>query len=360
MTGPLARHRITAVDTAPVGHRYHRSIGRNSFRGHVPREGVSTAYVVRTDRGAVGWGLALHVPGDPARLVGRNLADVFDPAVGVTDPAVRILDHPLHDLAGRILDVPVHALLGSAGATPRCYSGGIYFDDLDPADRPAGLAAIDADLAQDASFGFHDFKLKLGRGYRWMDPDAGLSRDIEVTRLVRDRYPDAHILVDPNDGYTPRTLSAYLDAVDDCRLYWIEEPFPERIEDIRALYEDLAGRAHRPLVADGEYQPDVRHVLRLARDGLLDVALMDVLDYGVTAWRRTMPELVAAGAQASPHAWGLPLKTLYAAHLAVGLGNVPTVEGVPARTLGVDHQGYTLEGGYLHLTDRPGYGLDLT
>ncbi|HEX3814517.1 MAG TPA: enolase C-terminal domain-like protein, partial [Mycobacteriales bacterium] len=116
---------------------------------------------------------------------------------------------------------------------------------------------------------------------------------------------------------------------------------------------------NRPLIADGEYEPNEAHVLRLAREKLLDVALMDVLDYGVTAWRRVMPALAATGAQGSPHAWGLPLKTLYAAHIAVGLGNVDTVEGVPGSTLGVDNQGYTLENGNIHLSDRPGYGLDL-
>jgi D-galactarolactone cycloisomerase len=364
-TGQLSRHVITEVTTAQVGYEYLRPIGRNSFRGHLSREGSSTVYVIGTNRGGTGWGLPVHVSGDPRQLIGRNLAGVFDPAVGVTDPAVLVLDHALHDLAGRILDVPVHAMLGGGGGAsggslpPRCYSGGIYFDDLDPDDHPTGLAAIAANLDQDHEFGFRDFKLKLGRGYRWMGSADGLRRDIEVTRFARERFPRAQILVDPNDAYSPRTVADYLDAVADCDLYWVEEPFPERIEDMRFLREYVDQLRRPPLIADGEYEPDERHVLRLAGERLLDVALMDVCGYGVTAWRRVMPALAATGADASPHAWGLPLKTVYAAHIAAGLGNVQTIEGVPALTLGVDSQGYVLRDGRIQLSDRAGYGIDL-
>lgn len=359
----LSGHVISTVDTARIASEYIRPVGRNSFRGHHGSGDVHTVYVVETDRGLRGWGPALSVPadrGDPGVVVGRNLADLIDPAVGVIDPAAEVLDFVLHDLAARVLDVPVYAMLGAVGSPRvRCYSGGIYLDDLDPEDAPAGPAAIAKNLAQDHELGFRDFKLKLGRGYRWMPHRQGLERDIEVTRLARELYPDAEILVDPNDGYSVDALTTYLDAVSECRLYWIEEPFAERTEDLEWLREHLGTLSWRPRVADGEFDPDVGRVLRLAGDGLLDVALMDVVGLGLTAWRRTMPSLVAAGAEASPHAWGMPLKTLYAAHLAAGLGNVAIVEGVPGHTTGTDGDGYDLVDGHLELSDRPGFGIEL-
>ncbi|HEY9334585.1 MAG TPA: enolase C-terminal domain-like protein [Kribbella sp.] len=341
----LARHVISSVTTTEIRYDYLRTIGRNSFLGSHGSGGSTTAYVVETDRGATGWGLPLH-DADPGSLVGRNLAELIDPDRGVVDPAAEFLDYPLHDLAARVLDVPVYAMLGGAGSPRvRCYSGGIYLDDLD-----GGLDAIRANLAQDHEFGFRDFKLKIGRGHRWMDSHGGLQRDIEVTRLTRELYPDAGILVDGNDGFSVNTLFEYLDGVADCDLYWIEEPFAERRPDLEALHEYLQKLPVRPKVADGEYDPNVEHVLQLARDGLVDVALMDVTGHGLTAWRRTMPDL---SAEASPHAWGQPLKTLYAAHLAAGLGNIPIVEGVPGPGF------YTLEDGHITLTDQPGFGLKL-
>ncbi|MFI7062448.1 mandelate racemase/muconate lactonizing enzyme family protein [Kribbella sp. NPDC050124] len=355
----LSRHVVSGIGTAEVGSEYIRDVGRNSFRGQHGRGGRETAYVVETDRGAVGWGLPLSV-GDPSGVIGRNLAGLIDPDHGVIEPAAEFLDYALHDLAARILDVPVYAMLGSAGpAKVRCYSGGIYLDDLDPEDAPAGPTAIKQNLAQDHEFGFRDFKLKLGRGYRWMPYQAGLDRDIEVTRLARELYPDAEILVDPNDGFSVNALTSYLEAVSDCRLYWIEEVFAERREDLEFLRDHLATLPWRPRVADGEFDPDAAYILRLAEAGLVDVALMDAVGYGLTAWRRFMPQLKAASAEGSPHAWGAPLKTLYAAHIAAGLGNVPIVEGVPGHILGTDGDGYQLSDGYLDLSDRPGFGITL-
>jgi D-galactarolactone cycloisomerase len=348
----LSRHVIRSVTTAEIGYRYLRPVGRNSFRGEHGSGGTTTVYVVETDGGASGWGLPLR-HGDPALLVGRNLSELIDPERGVIDSSAEFLDYPLHDLAARILEVPVYAMLGSAG-TPevRCYSGGIYFDDLE-----GGVEAIRANLHQDHAFGFRDFKLKLGRGYRWMEPQAGLARDIEVTRLARELYPDGDILVDANDGYSVNTLLAYLEAVEDCRLYWIEEPFAERWEDFLFLRERLGTGGTK--IADGEFDPDEEYIVKLAQEGLLDVALMDVTGHGLTAWRRTMPRLVEASTEASPHAWGLPLKTLYAAHLAAGLGNIPIIEGVPGHTEGTDGDGYTLTNGYVALSEQPGFGIKL-
>lgn len=355
----LSGHVVSGIGTAEVGSEYIREVGRNSFRGHHGRGGRETAYVVETDRGAVGWGLPLSA-GDPGGLIGRNVAELIDPERGVIDPQAEFLDYALHDLAARILDVPVYAMLGAAGpAKVRCYSGGIYLDDLDPEDAPAGLTAIKQNLAQDHEFGFRDFKLKLGRGYRWMPYQAGLDRDVEVTRLARELYPDAEILVDPNDGFSVNALTSYLEAVSDCRLYWIEEVFAERREDLEFLRDHLATLPWRPRVADGEFDPDPGYILRLAQAGLVDVALMDAVGYGLTAWRRFMPELKAASAEGSPHAWGAPLKTLYAAHIAAGLGNVPIIEGVPGHIVGTDGDGYELTDGHLELSDRPGFGITL-
>lgn len=341
MTVPTwSQHVISSVSTVQVPYEYLRTIGRNSFLGSHGSGGSVMAYVVGTDRGATGWGLPLS-DGDPGPLIGRPLAGLIDPERGVIDAAAEFLDYPLHDLAARILEVPVYAMLGAAGSPRvRCYSGGIYFDDLD-----GGLDAIRTNLAQDHAFGFRDFKLKIGRGHRWMDARAGLARDIEVTRLARELYPDAAILVDGNDGFTVNGLFEYLDGVADCDLYWIEEPFAERRPDLQALHDRLRGSTR---VADGEYDPDVDHVLALADEGLVDVALMDVLGHGLTKWRHTMPLLKA---EASPHAWGVPLKTLYAAHLAAGLGNTPIIEGVPGPG------SYTLEDGYVVLSEAPGFGL---
>ena len=45
--------------------------------------------------------------------------------------------------------------------------------------------------------GHRAFKIKIGRGNKWMEKRAGLKRDIEVIRAVREQIgSDARLMVD--------------------------------------------------------------------------------------------------------------------------------------------------------------------
>lgn len=358
----LHEHRIERIEVLRLQSHYPRLIGKNA-RLDVHGTGAPCRIaVVHTDRGATGWGVLCGPrDGDTSTLVGRRISDLFDPDSGVIDDRALPLDFALHDLAGVILAQPVHRMLGSQGSTEvPCYDGAIYMDDLDPAEAPQGIEIVLANCASDYELGHRAFKLKIGRGNKWMERDQGVRRDIEITRAVRESYPDCGILVDANDGYTPDTLIEYLDGVSGCDLFWIEEPFREDRDDLKRFRAYLQRHSPQTLIADGEFEPDVGFVLELAREGLLDVLIMDVVSFGLTAWRRLMPTLRDIGVRASPHAWGQPLKTMYTAQIAAGLGNVVTVEGVPGTTDGVSYENYSLKSGKLHLPEAPGFGLRLS
>ncbi len=350
--------RIVGIETAELQSSYPRIVGKNS---HLPSHGsgpTDQIVLVHTDQGATGWGLLGKGSGDVSRMIGRPLVELFDPARGVIVDDALALDFALHDLVGVILQQPVYQMLGATGDNPvPCYDGGIYMDDLDPEDAPRGIEVVLQHCAHDYEQGYRAFKLKIGRGYRWMDQASGLRRDIEVTRAVRERYPDCEILVDANNGYSGEGFLQYLDGVVDCRLFWVEEPFQETREDLRRLRRYLDRRSPDTLIADGELRPDVPFLLELARERLLDVLLMDIVGLGLTPWRRLMPTLQEIGVQASPHAWGVPLKTLYIAQFAAGLGNVVTVEGVPGTAAAIDCTGYELVEGRLGAPNLPGWGI---
>lgn len=354
----LSSHRIAKIDVSEIVSRYPRTVGRNSHLGSHGDGPTTPIAIIQTDQGAVGWGIMQATPSTFAPLLGRRLTDVFDPAVGVIDQQAEPLDFALHDLAGVVLDQPVFQMLGATGDTAvPCYDGAIYMDDLDPEAAPRGIDAVLENCANDHRLGYRSFKLKIGRGYKWMSQTQGLQRDIDVTHAVHDQFPDCPILVDANNGYTGRGFLAYLDGVRDCDLFWVEEPFQESRDDLIALRRYLKQHSPHTLVADGELRPDIPFLLELAKDNLLDVLLMDIVSLGLTQWRQLMPKLREIGVQASPHAWGVPLKTLYTAQLAAGLGNVPIVEGVPGATLDVGTSVYRLEEGNLHVPSKPGFGL---
>ncbi len=351
---------LTAVEEVDLPTRYPRTVGRNARLGSHGGGGTSTVAILRTDTVHVGWGLVeRRGVGDWAEtIIGRSLSELIDPDTGVRDDAYGFLDVALHDLLGQVLDLPVHAILGGRGATTvEVYDGAIYFDDLDPARDPRGIDVLLDECRSDAALGFRGFKLKIGRGHRWLGRAAGDRRDIEVTHAIRAAFPAARILVDANDGYDVDGICGYLDAVADVGLYWLEEPFPDDADDLATLRRHLDQVSPATKIADGELEPDLAVLLPIAARHHLDVLLMDVMSFGLTPWRRIMPTLVDLGVAGSPHAWGRPLKTIYAAHLAAGLGNVEIVEGVPGTTAGVDTSAHVFADGRLTLADRPGFGL---
>jgi len=354
----LEEHRISEIKTLKVTSRYPRTIGRNARAGIHGTGPTAQVRVITTNQGAVGWGLSWTDEQDMPDLIGKSVAELFNPEVGVINEEAMPLDFPLHDLAGVILNQPVYQMLGANGETViPCYDGAIYMDDLLPEDNPRGIEAVLSNCRNDYDMGYRAFKLKIGRGYKWMEFEEGLQRDVEVTKSVRENFPDCEILVDANNGYTCDGFIRYLDAVADCSIFWVEEPFHENREDLIRLKEFLAKRSPNTLIADGEAGYDVEFLLELANEGLVDVLIMDIAGLGFTNWRKLMPQVIESKVQIAPHTWGNPLKTLYASQLAAGLGNTVTLEGIPTKTSDVDWSLYKLEDGLLHVPTEPGFGM---
>jgi len=358
----LSEHCIKEIKVLRVSSRYARTITSNS-RIKVHGDGPNTQIrVIVTDQGAAGWGASYTPEEKMPDLMGRPVVELFDPDVGVIADEAMPLDYALHDLAGVILDIPVHGMLGGKGETAiPCYDGAIYMDDPFPEEAPRGVEVIVENCQNDYDLGFRSFKLKIGRGYEWMEAEAGWQRDVDVTRAVNENFPDCRILVDANDAYTCDNMIRYMDAVADCDIYWIEEPFRENRDDLIKLKKSLAETSPDTFVVDGESRPDVDFLLELGREKLLDALQMDVSGLGFTAWRKLMPKLIEAEVLSAPHTWGDPLKVNYSAHLAAGLGNVLMLEGIPSTTHGADLGLYRLEEGMLHVPENaPGFGMKLT
>ena len=361
----LGKHRLKRIEVGQVQMRWPRLVGKNArldVHGRGPRQNVCRLH---TDRGITGWGAVRGgaKAGQDAfqAHAGKPLNQLFDPALGVLNGKLAPLDFALHDLAGVILDLPVYKMLGAHGtkATP-CYSGMIYFDDLEPPERPAGIDKVLANCDWDVEYGYRQLKVKIGRGNRWMKKEAGLARDIEITKAIGKLHPEVDILVDANNGYSIDDALAYLEGIGDIDLFWFEEPFHENIADYKRLDQWLTRNKKKTHIADGEARPDWDVLNEMSRTKLLDVQLVDIVGYGFTPWRKLMPKLKEQGVLTSPHAWGTQLKSYYTAHLAAGLGNVVTIEGVTCSSPDVDFGDYHLKEGKLVVSDEPGFGMQLT
>ena len=226
-------HKIQSIEYADTYMKYPRLVGKNArkdLHGYGPRIRMA---IIKTDQGAEGFaqvrGRQDEIETKAQEIIGKRITDIFDPAIGITSDSAYHFDLALHDLAGNILGVPCYELFGQK--TPiltKIYSGMIYFDDLDPQEGLSPMEQIAANAAYDYSRGYRQFKLKIGRGSKWMDRQAGMQRDIEVTRFFAENYPDCEILVDANDGYSCEDFIRYLEEIKDVDLFWIEEPFLEK------------------------------------------------------------------------------------------------------------------------------------
>lgn len=362
---PLRAHRVAALELRSFPLRWPRLVGRNAKLGIHGTGPTITAVILRTDQGATGWGAVESSRKEVEQLrdliAGQPLNSLFAAGKGILKPELKPLDIALHDLAGVILKMPVWKMLGSN--QPKLYpvySGMVYFDDLDPEEKPAGIDQVLRNCAEDHKLGYRQLKIKIGRGNKWMPPEEGLKRDIEVVRAVAGAFKDCEVLVDGNDGFTVEMFIRFLEGIDGIPLYWIEEPFVEEEPAWRKVHQwvHANGRA-KTLLADGEQHNDFPLLERLEAAGILDVRLTDIVGYGFTRWRALMPDLIRKKIMASPHAWGSGLKTVYAAHLVGGLGNGCTIEGVTSRSDEVDFGSNKIVNGKFQLSDEPGFGLKL-
>lgn len=361
----LNYHILDRISFTRVKLNYPRLVGKNAQKGvhgYGPEVTICSLY---TKQGAKGIGMLRGSVEDAEKafssLKNKKLFDVFDPGKGVLTEEGIILDIPLHDLAGVILSKPVYKLLGREKPfITKCYSGMIYMDDVDPEDKPSGVDKIIEECQYDYNKGYRQFKLKIGRGKKWMSLEKGIQRDIEVTKLVNAYFPDVDILIDANDGYEVKDFIRYMEGIEDVPIWWIEEPFRETVKDFTLLREWLDNNRRRyTLLADGEAYPDLPLALEMGKKGVLDIYLEDIIGYGFTKWRALMPVLKENKLMASPHNWGEYLKTIYTMHLTAGLGNVPTIEGVTCFSSDIDFGHSRLENGLLIPADSPGFGMTL-
>lgn len=361
----IDKHTITKLEIVGVSDYYPREIGKNSIKDNHGHGHSAKAIKITTNKGITGWGLPhgrvnLDMV-DKSPIIGKNLSEIFDVSIGVIQEDAITYDFVLHDLVGKILNKPVYEMMGENKANTNgvpAYDGSIYMNDYLIEDSRKAIELILSHCKQDNQFGYSDFKLKIGRGHKWMDRNEGMKRDIEVVRSVRERYPDAKILVDGNDGFTLCEFLDFFKQTADCNIYWIEEPFAENEEDLKRLKEMIEKLSPETLIADGEADPDVEKVIDLAEKHLIDVVLFDIVSHGLTKWREYQKHFTVNNIMVSPHAWPMQLKTCYNAHMALAYPNIPIIEGVTSSPQGYEG-GYKMEDGLLYVPENAGFGLQL-
>ena len=356
---------ITAIEWGCLEGRRPRIAGSNARLGeHGDRVQVPLARLTTQD-GASGFGICRAGRERASELLGRSLSGLFAEG-GVVREEWLAFEYPLWDLAGRLANRPVYALAAEAAGLPvpaslrvPCYDTSLYLDDLHLASDDEAAALLASEAMDGYAMGHRAFKIKVGRGARWMPPEAGMHRDIAVIRAVRDAVgPEAALLLDANNGCNLNLTKQVLAATADCRIHWMEEAFHEDDVLYRDLKDWLKAEGLATLIADGEGEASPS-LLRWACEGLIDVVQYDIFGYGLSRWLPLGKRLDEWGVGSAPHHYGGHLGNHLSCHLAPALRGFTFAEWDEAVTPGLDTAGYVLEDGSVSVPDAPGFGLAL-
>ncbi|MCI0684698.1 MAG: hypothetical protein L0Y71_21585, partial [Gemmataceae bacterium] len=194
----------------------------------------------------------------------------------------------------------------------------------------------------------------------WMQRDEGDARDVAVVKLVREHAgKDLLIGVDANNGYDLAGAKRFLERAGDADLAFVEELFPEKVEDCLALKEFKKERGWKTLLADGETQSELGPLKPFIAARAIDVLQADMNRFGFegilteAAWAREKDLLVA------PHNWGSLVGYYMQLHVGRAIKNFYRAEHDPLETRVLRAEGYERKDGLSTVPATPGFGLTI-
>jgi len=324
----MASERITEISVTPIPAYFPHEIGRNAYEWGFGTTMLEWLVRARTEGGIEGltigqrymWMLGGGSVEGLVNLIrevflGRRVDEFLEVSegrvVGPKKDANRAFRNQgwmsilAYDLLAREMGVSCVELLGGRKRDRvDAYDTTLYFDDLRIPEKGASQVAEQAREAFDA--GWRQFKIKTGRGGRWMAPEAGMRRDAEVVLAVREAVgPDAKIMVDANFGYDGRLdlLEQFIRETLPADVFWLEEMVRADVDDYRAIRRIQEKVGSQALLVCGEVDRDpIGYVFHdLAEDGLIDGYQPDIVSHGFARWKEIERQLEGTGVRSQPH-----------------------------------------------------------
>ena len=353
--------KITRIVGFDLASKRIKTAGKNS-RLDVHGERASDRMVrLFTNAGLEGLGNCRANEAALASLLGKNPFDSFQREETAMKCPLGAGTMPLWDLVGNALRKPVFKLLGGQGPLKvPVYDGSIYFADLLPqyADHWQDRFKEEIDLGFQR--GHRGFKIKIGRGAKWMPAEEGYERDKAVLNTIRQHAgPEILLGVDANNGYDLARTKRLLDDLPDINLAFLEEMFPEQVDSYLDLKAFLAQHKLKALIADGETQSTLEPFKPFMEAKAIDVFQGDMNHFGLegilteAAWARPH------GLRVGPHNWGSLIGFYMMLHVGRAITNFYRAENDPLDTDVLIADGCIIQDGLARVPDAPGFGLKI-
>jgi L-alanine-DL-glutamate epimerase-like enolase superfamily enzyme len=266
---------------------------------------------------------------------------------------------PLWDLLAKLAKKPAYELMGGAGnERAPVYDGSIYFADLLPQYAGKWQDRFREEIDMGLEIGHRAFKIKIGRGFKWMPRAEGDARDVAVIKLIRKHAgPDVVLGVDANNGYDLAGAKRLLEQVGEANLAFAEELFPEKVEECLALQAFIKEHGWKTLLADGETQSELDVFKPFIAARAIEVLQADMNRFGFdgilteAAWAKEQKLLIA------PHNWGSLVGYYMQLHVGRAITNFYRAEHDPLATPVLLAEGYERKEGATTVPAAPGFGL---
>jgi L-rhamnonate dehydratase len=267
----------------------------------------------------------------------------------------------LLDLVGKLRGQPVHALFGPAVRDGiDAYDGSLYFVDVESGKGAEQVGIVAKEIRED---GYRGLKIKVGRPWKWMPGEAGVVRDIEAVIAAREAVGfNMDLMADANNGYQGQLDWAvrFLKECSPYRLNWIEEIFPETIEDYTRLHHALQEINADTNVADGESVRDMDAFTPFMQAGLYRYIQPDMRTCGFSKILYAADLAAPYRVHVAPHNWMSEMGKLACLHASKLRINIPVVEDDRYHDFALDSSAYAFREGQWFIPEKPGWGVDLS
>ena len=357
---------ITRIVSFDLKSRRPRILGKNARRDVHGVDAKDRLVRLYTNIGVDGFGYCRADEKTMRPLLGTNPLDYLDMAKGVGSP-FGAETTPIWDLAGKILGKPVYALLSElADAEPAkpqsvsVYDGSIYFSDLLPENADKSVDIFKEEIDAGLKRGHRRFKVKIGRGGKWMPKEEGFQRDVAVLRTIRAHAGrDVEIAVDANDGMGFEQTKRLMLELPDYNFLFMEEMWPATTEEYLQFKAFINENKWSTLIGDGENNQRLEDYAEWLEHRAVDILQGDILRFGFEGIVEEAKQARKQGMYVATHNWGSLVGFYMQIHLGRALSNFFSAEEDPLSTPALLTDGFRIKDGRCAPPDAPGIGLVL-
>lgn len=353
--------KITRIVGFDLESRRCKVCGKNSRLGVHGDRARDRMVRIYTNAGYEGLGNCRASEAKLGPLLGKNPFDFFKADRPAFDSPLDAGTMPLWDLAGKALNRPAFILLGGKGSQHvPVYDGSIYFADLMPEYAGRWQDRFKEEIDLGFKRGHRAFKIKIGRGAKWMPTEEGFDRDLMVVRLIREHAgPETLLGADANNGYDLARAKRFLGELPGVNLAFVEELFNEEVALDLELKAFLREHKLKTLIADGETQQTPEPLKPFMAARAIDIYEGDINQFGIEGILTEAAWAKAEDLQVSPHGWGSLVGFYMSLHVGRALTNYYRAENDPLDNEMLIADGYAIKNGTASVPEAPGFGLKL-